>query len=86
MIRVRWEEKDGLPAEHMVTNAGECQTLLLRLYQSDFFFHAGESEPLYKEEGLVLGVNRSLFANGREVFRFSLEHYQEELEQMVLDL
>lgn len=83
-VHVRWREPGGAAGGMAVDSVEDCRSMLLCLYESDSLRKGGVEDFLEREKGLCLDLNLRLFSQGREVFRFSLEKYQEQLEQTVI--
>lgn len=86
LVHVLWKEEDGLPAEMNIGREDDCHAMLLRLYQNKNLFNGDLAADMPKDQGICLDLNLTLFSRGREVYRFSAERCEEELEQMVFIL
>ncbi len=85
-VSVQWKERDGCSGGAAVNTLEDCRALLLKLYQNDIVLHGGADTAEEKTCGLCLNQDLELFSQGRKVFRFSVEHYEKELEQRVFVL
>ena len=90
-VRVRWEDRDGAPAEALVRDGEERRGMLMRLYESGPFSvrkkaFGGEGTPAGDGRGLCLNLDLSVFWNGNELRRFSAQNWSEELERTTLVL
>ena len=85
-VHVAWKEPSGASAGMMVDSVDTCRALLLWLYQSVSILQHAAGPSARGKTGLIRDLDLALYSNGREVFRFSPEHYRDELEQRVFVL
>lgn len=82
-VEVRWCRASSLSETGLVRSTQELQALLLQLYR-DPAVTMGGGIPDQENAGLCLGLDLKLSHGEEEVFRFSRQRVQQELEQTVL--